>query len=105
MGSTGRGRLIGGFLLLTLIWGTTWAAIRVGLQGVPPFTGVAVRFTIAGALLLALAFALRVPLGRGRYEKALWLANGVLSFCLSYPIVYWSEQGYPGPRDITGTRA
>ena len=95
MGSPGRGRLIGGFLLLTVIWGTTWAAIRIGLQGVPPFTGVAVRFTIAGALLLALAPAVGVRLGRGRHERALWMANGVLSFCLSYSIVYWSEQYIP----------
>jgi drug/metabolite transporter (DMT)-like permease len=93
--AAGRGRLIGGFLLLTLIWGTTWAAIRIGLDGVPPFTGVAVRFAIAGTLLLALALALGVPLGRGRHEKALWLANGILSFCLSYAIIYWSEQHIP----------
>jgi drug/metabolite transporter (DMT)-like permease len=92
---TGRGRLIGGFLLLTLIWGTTWAAIRVGLQGVAPFTGVAVRFAIAGTLLLALAPALGVRLGRGRHEKALWLVNGLLSFCLSYAVIYWSEQHIP----------
>jgi len=92
---TGRGRLIGGFALLILIWGTTWAAIRIGLQGVPPFTGVAVRFTIAGALLLALALAAGVRLGRGRHEKTLWVANGVLTFCLSYSIVYWSEQYIP----------
>jgi len=91
----GRGRLIGGFALLVLIWGTTWAAIRVGLQGLPPFTGVAVRFTIAGALLLALAVAAGVRLGRQPHEKALWVANGVLSFCLSYSIVYWSEQYIP----------
>ncbi len=95
MSAAGRGRLIGGFLLLTLIWGTTWAAIRIGLEGVPPFTGVAVRFAIAGTLLLALALALGVPLGRGRHEKALWLANGILSFCLSYAIIYWSEQHIP----------
>ena len=60
----GRGRVIGGFALLILIWGTTWAAIRIGLQGVPPFTGVAVRFAIAGAVLLALALAAGVRLGR-----------------------------------------
>jgi drug/metabolite transporter (DMT)-like permease len=92
---TGRGRLIGGFLLLTLIWGTTWAAIRIGLQGVPPFTGVAVRFALAGLLLLAVALSRGVRLGRGRHEKALWVVNGLLSFCLSYAIIYWAEQHIP----------
>jgi len=92
---TDRGRVIGGFALLILIWGTTWAGIRIGLEGVPPFTGVAVRFAIAGALLLLLALATGVRLGRAPHEKSLWVANGVLSFCVSYSIVYWSEQYIP----------
>ena len=28
-------------------------------------------------------------------ERVLWLANGLLSFCLSYSAVYWSEQYLP----------
>jgi drug/metabolite transporter (DMT)-like permease len=52
--------------LLTLIWGTTWAAIRIGLRGIPPFTGVALRFGIGAAALLAVARGLGVRLrGRG----------------------------------------
>jgi drug/metabolite transporter (DMT)-like permease len=93
--SPGRGRLLAGFLLLTVIWGTTWAVIRIGLAGVPPFTGVALRFALAGALLVALAPSLGVRLGRAPRERVLWLANGILSFCLSYSAVYWSEQYLP----------
>jgi drug/metabolite transporter (DMT)-like permease len=93
--SPGPGRLHGAFLLLTLIWGTTWAVIRVGLEGLPPFTGVALRFLVAGALLLALVPALGVRLTwRGR-ELALWLVNGGLAFSTSYAIVYWAEQHIP----------
>jgi len=95
VGSPGRGPLMAGFGLLTVIWGTTWAAIRVGLEGVPPFTGVALRFALAGALLVALAPSLGIRLGRAPRERVLWLANGVLSFCLSYSAVYWSEQYIP----------
>lgn len=83
------------FLLLTLIWGTTWAAIRVALTGIPPLTGVAVRFALAGALLLLLALARRVPLGRSRRERGLWLANAATTFAGSYGIVYWAEQWVP----------
>jgi drug/metabolite transporter (DMT)-like permease len=95
VGSPGRARLAGGFLLLTLIWGTTWAAIRIGLLGVPPFTGVALRFTLAGSLLLALTLVFGVRLGRARHERTLWVVNGVLSFCISYSAVYWAEQHIP----------
>jgi drug/metabolite transporter (DMT)-like permease len=95
MTSPRPGRLLAGFLLLTVIWGTTWAVIRVGLGGVPPLTGVALRFTIAGGLLLALAPRFGVRFGRSRRELGLWTLNGLLSFCISYSIVYWSEQYIP----------
>lgn len=83
------------FALLCAIWGTTWAAIQIGLEGVPPFTGAALRFALAGAMLLALALARRVPLGRSRREIGLWVANGLLSFVVCYGLVYWAEQWVP----------
>ena len=82
-------------LFLVLIWGTTWAAIRIGLRGIPPFTGVALRFAIASVVLLLVAFLARVPLGRDRLERRLWLLNASLTFCASYGIVYWCEQYVP----------
>lgn len=81
--------------LLTLIWGTTWAVIRVGLQSIPPQTGAALRFGLAALVLLALARARHVPLGRALHERRLWVANGALSFAISYGIVYWAEQYIP----------
>jgi drug/metabolite transporter (DMT)-like permease len=77
------------------VWGTTWAAIRIGLSSMPPFTSVAVRFAIATAILLAIAKALKVRLGAEPHEKTLWLVNGALFFSVSYGVVYWSEQYVP----------
>ncbi len=88
-------RLRGAFVLLTLIWGTTWAAIRLGLEGIPPLTGVALRFGIAGSLLLALVWRLGVRFRWSRAELGLWAVNGLLSFTASYTIVYWAEQHIP----------
>jgi drug/metabolite transporter (DMT)-like permease len=78
-----------------VIWGTTWAAIRIGLAGMPPFTSVAVRFAIATAILLTAAKAMNVRLGVEPHEKTLWLLNGALFFSVSYGVVYWSEQYVP----------
>ena len=83
------------FAACCLIWGTTWLAIRVGLEGVPPFTGVALRFGLAAVMVLAIAFARGVPLGRTARERWLWLVNGTLAFAGSYGIVYWAEQWVP----------
>lgn len=83
------------FIGLCAIWGTTWKVIQIGLQGVPPFSGVAIRFAIAAAILLAAALAAGVKLGATRSEKILWVVNGLCSFTVSYGIVYWAEQWVP----------
>ncbi|HEY0513373.1 MAG TPA: EamA family transporter [Thermoanaerobaculia bacterium] len=80
---------------LILIWGTTWAAIRVGLRGIPPFTGVALRFAIASAVLLALVPLFGVKLGRSPIERRLWLVNTLLTFAIPYAVLYWAEQSVP----------
>jgi drug/metabolite transporter (DMT)-like permease len=80
---------------LILIWGTTWSAIRVSLEGFPPITGVALRFAVAAAVLLALTPFFGVKLGRSRTERWLWLANGLLTFTVPYGVLYWAEQWVP----------
>jgi drug/metabolite transporter (DMT)-like permease len=94
-----RSRLINyaGLALLSLIWGTTWAAIRIGLRTIPPFTGVALRFAIAAAALLLIGRALGVPLRGGARGSPwrVWVSNGLLTFFLPYGVLYWAEQWVP----------
>lgn len=87
--------MVATFALLTLIWGTTWAAIRVSLEGFPPFLGVGIRFVLAGAVLLVLMRLLGVRHAGTPNEKRIWFLNTFFSFCGSYGIVYWSEQYVP----------
>jgi drug/metabolite transporter (DMT)-like permease len=91
----GRTLILSAYVALCLIWGTTWMVIRIGLEGIPPLSGVALRFAIASVLLLAIAMATGVRLGTSRKEKALWLVNALLSFSISYGVVYWAEQWVP----------
>ena len=83
------------FAVLCLVWGTTWSVIQIGLGGIPPFTGVSLRFGIAAALLFAIARVRGVPFGRSARERWLWLGNGLLAFTVSYGVVYWCEQWVP----------
>jgi drug/metabolite transporter (DMT)-like permease len=82
--------------LMTLVWGTTWAAITISLRGIPPFTGVALRFAIASAMLIGYARLKGIPLAAtSRRDRRLRLLHALLSFCISYGIVFWSEQWVP----------
>lgn len=86
-----RRRAIVAFLVLTFVWGTTWAAIRFGLDGIPPLSGVAIRFLIAGAALLAVALLRGVRLGATTRERRLWVANALATFVIPYGVIYWAE--------------
>lgn len=90
-----RAAVTAAIALLIAIWGTTWAAIRIGLDDLPPLTSLALRFALAGMVLLALVPVFGVKLGRSRRERALWVVNGTLSFAISYGVVYWGEQRVP----------
>jgi drug/metabolite transporter (DMT)-like permease len=78
--------------LLVLVWSSTWVAIKIGLEDVPPLLGAGVRFTAAGLGLLAIA-ALRRRSLRTDFGLALLLA--LLPFALSYGLIYWAEQYVP----------
>ena len=95
MRTPGPLRIVATFALLTVIWGTTWAAIRVSLEGFPPFTGVAIRFAVAAGLLLVYMRLTGVGFARTANERRIWIINTALSFCASYGVVYWCEQYVP----------
>ena len=48
-----RWQLIGAFLIIYVVWGSTYLAIRWGVATIPPFTMGAVRFLVAGSALYA----------------------------------------------------
>lgn len=68
------------FVLLSVIWGASFVAIEVGVAQVPPLLFAAVRFDLAGAVMLAVAAVAGERLvPRGRHEwTAVGLAGGLL---------------------------
>lgn len=80
------------WLVLCLIWGSTWLFIKVGLEDLPPFGFAGARFVIAATLLLTLAFIRRTPLPRDRRDWLHLAVTGVLAFTINYGLVFWGEQ-------------
>ena len=77
--------------MLCVIWGSTWLAIRIGLEGAPPFLAAGLRFTLAFAVLLPLLLRRRSKLPRGRTEWSLVVFVGVVLFTIDYGLIYWGE--------------
>jgi drug/metabolite transporter (DMT)-like permease len=78
--------------LLVLIWSSTWVAIKIGLDDMPPLLSAGIRFAIAGGGLLVLARSMRRPL---RTDAQLATVLGLLPFAAAYGLIYWGEQYVP----------
>ncbi|MGA8436916.1 MAG: EamA family transporter [Candidatus Sulfotelmatobacter sp.] len=78
------------FLSIYVIWGSTYLAIRYAVETIPPLVTVGVRQAIAGAILLAWAWA------RGfRPTRQQWAAGFVLGtffFLIGHGSLFWAEQ-------------
>ncbi len=80
------------FTLLCLIWGSTWLAIKIGLEGSPPFLGAGFRFAMAGAFLfVATALSRKWNFAFKRLWPPIILA-GLFTYPIAYSLVYWGEQ-------------
>ncbi|MGH9530919.1 MAG: DMT family transporter, partial [Terriglobales bacterium] len=80
------------YVILCLIWGTTWMAIRVLVRDVSPLWAAGVRFVLA-ALLLAVTLALRrtTPI-RGARQWRTTLILGFTMVAIPYGLLFWAEQ-------------
>lgn len=85
-------RTIAQFVIVTLIWGSTWLVIKTQLGVVPPSWSVSYRFAVAGVgmLLYCLLTGKSLRLGPKGHGFAAVLA--LFQFVLNFNFVYRAEQ-------------
>ena len=86
-------RVILPFIIVSLIWGSTWTAIRYQIEaGVDPFWSIGLRFSIAAIAIFAYGAAmrqkLRLPIGGLAYA----VAFGSSQFFLNFVFVYAAQR-------------
>jgi drug/metabolite transporter (DMT)-like permease len=76
-----------------IIWGTTYLAILIGLETLPPFFMAAMRFLMAGLVLLIIA---------GARKENIWIPGmfknmllGIVILTGGQGLLFWSEQYIP----------
>ena len=82
------------FAIIYFVWGSTFLAIRVGVQEVPPFLLAGMRFVLAGVILYLWARARGIASPSAREWGAVTLL-AVLFFVLDYGLVFWAETRVP----------
>jgi drug/metabolite transporter (DMT)-like permease len=79
------------FVIVTLIWGSTWLVIRDQVGSVPPGWSVTYRFLLAATAMFMLARRRRVPLNIGWIGLGFAAFLGIMQFVLNFNLVYRAE--------------
>jgi drug/metabolite transporter (DMT)-like permease len=79
------------FILVCLIWGSTWLVITDQIDDVPASWSVAYRFAIATPAMFLVTLVLKRSLRLGWAGQALALFMGATQFCGNFNFVYRAE--------------
>jgi len=82
------------FLVLSALWGTSFVAIKAGLEYMPPVLFASLRYDIAGAVLLVYAaVATDRWLPRSRADRVVVLVGAVLVIAAYNSLLFVGQQG------------
>ena len=88
------GKILLAFAIIYFVWGSTFLAIRVGVQEVPPFLLAAMRFLVSGIVLYGWMRLKGTPSPNARQWAGATLL-GALIFLIDYGCLFWAEQRVP----------
>jgi drug/metabolite transporter (DMT)-like permease len=80
------------WLILSVIWGTTWIFIKLGLRDLPPFTFAGIRFLVAASILWLIVLWRRQAVPRSNSDWLMIAWTGFIAFAVNYGLIFWGEQ-------------
>ncbi|WP_290815047.1 DMT family transporter [Halovivax sp.] len=88
-----RYRTLGLFLALAIVWGSAFVAIDAGLEHLPPVLFAAVRYDVAGIIMLAYAaYVVDDPIPRGRSQWAVVAVGAGLLIAAYHAFLFVGQQ-------------
>jgi drug/metabolite transporter (DMT)-like permease len=93
--NTEKIKIILGYTMVCLVWGSTWMAIRIGLDSVSPILSAGFRFLLASAALYIYMKYKRVKIQTDRRSVVLYIILGVFSFVIPFGLSYWGQNYIP----------
>lgn len=83
---------VASYVVICLIWGSTWLPIRVTVKDIPPFEACAIRFLLAGIVLLSVAAGQKRKWPQGADQWNAILRLSVTMMAIPFGLVFWAEQ-------------
>lgn len=90
-----RGNALLAYLVVCVVWGSTYLAIRIGVGALPPLLFAGSRFLVAGLLLLGGAMALGARLPRRAGDWGVLAVVGLFLLAGGNSSLVWAEQFTP----------
>jgi drug/metabolite transporter (DMT)-like permease len=87
-----RGRALVAYLLVCVVWGSTYLAIRIGVQELPPLLFAGIRFLLAGGLLAGLVLLTGGRLPARPRDWGVLAVVGLFLLLGGNAVVVWAEQ-------------
>src|SRR5258707_3394041 len=78
--------------LLAIVWGASYAFIRLGVATIPPVTLIAARTLIGGALLFAILTARGIAMPRDVAAWRRFMLQALLNSVVPFTLIAWAEQ-------------
>ena len=88
-------QILGIYILTCMIWGSTWLAIKIGLESIPPIISAGYRFTLASLLIFSVISLRKIRIQTDTMAVRLYIAMAFFSFVFPYGLIYWAEQFVP----------
>jgi drug/metabolite transporter (DMT)-like permease len=91
----GMPKIISVYILLCVIWGSTWLAIRLGLDSLTPFMSAGFRFVLASGIIMLFMKFRKVTVQLDKRSLLLYILLTFFSYAVPFALVYWGEQYVP----------
>jgi drug/metabolite transporter (DMT)-like permease len=80
-----------GFIAACLIWGSSWAAVKLGIESIPPLLSLTLRFSIASLLLGIIVAVQKISVPKDKnFWKLVFIICGTL-FTVPFVLIYWAQ--------------
>jgi drug/metabolite transporter (DMT)-like permease len=81
--------------LLSVMWGSSYLFIKIGVETLPPLSLVALRVLVGFAVLLVVVAATRTPLPRDLRTQGHLAVLGAVNIAIPFWLIGWAEQHIP----------
>lgn len=79
------------FLLVVLTWGTTWLAMRIAVETIPPIFATGMRFIFAAPLLICIAWFAKTPILFPRGQRLFQFVVCLFYFAIPFSLMIYGE--------------